>query len=83
MFDDRLLVDFIGSDILLGGLVVVSRGIRFGGILSLWVNTNSSCQQIEAPTQLVATRISVEQRINYISFTRPDFAPERMIWLKG
>ena len=38
MFDDRLLVDFIGNDILLGGLVVVSRGIRFGGILNLWVN---------------------------------------------
>ena len=36
--DDGLHIYFVGSNSLLGNVVVVSCGIRFGGILSLWVN---------------------------------------------
>ena len=52
MSNDRLHISFIGSNNLLGNVVVVSRGIRFGGILNLWVNNQFLLQQIEAPTQL-------------------------------
>ena len=36
--DDGLHIYFVGSNNLLGNVVVISRGIRFGGILNLWVN---------------------------------------------
>jgi hypothetical protein len=55
MFDDRLLVYFIGSDILLGHLVVVPCDIRFGGILSQMVSNQFLLQKMglpEASTQM-------------------------------
>ena len=55
MFDDRLCIYFICSEILLGHLGVVPCDIRFGGILTQMVNNQILLQKMglpEAPTKL-------------------------------
>jgi hypothetical protein len=58
MFDDGLHMHFIGSDILLGHVVVVSCDIRFDGDMPQSLDSNSGTKKNEVVNRLWETELT-------------------------